>query len=570
MELTHRIGRTDTPREGIRGCPAAVCVAGVDEAGLSDEGLRTRLRSLVKAESCLAALKSRALAELSRRHSAADAQRLARDELGASGREAKRDVETAQQLAELPATREALESGEIPQGHARLIARAAGESPVDEELLAEVASGQRFDDFAKTVKRHQQDVADDDGKSLVERQRSKRKARIFESSESGMFVLTAEFDQINGARIATALTAREGQLWKDEDPKNRATPPQRMADALLDLICNSEGSHRGSVGTDLLVIADFDIINKQLGNPRLADGSPVPATELHRLGLEANIIPSIFDVRAQNLWLGRKQRATSQAQRVVLTARDQGCIGCGANPLWCRIHHISWWSKGGSTDVENLVLVCDACHHKIHDQGWQVHKNPDSGKYTLKSATKANKQPVVAFSRSSVTKVTISCDSAPPSPIFCTNDAAQTRTQTCNITRAQPGNTTHTSDPTTQKAKARPTPAPNPPEQKRSRDSPIAAQEPYIISCEFTNALTSNPYRIDFMAPMAQMTEVRCFTLADEVHESLRRQTIEHRFEPVEHLSIETVARAVRAHLNAAYHRHSAGLQLRESTSESI
>ena len=47
-------------------------------------------------------MKSRALAELSRRHSKGDAQRLVRDELQASGREAKRDVETAARLAELP------------------------------------------------------------------------------------------------------------------------------------------------------------------------------------------------------------------------------------------------------------------------------------------------------------------------------------------------------------------------------------------------------------------------------------------------------------------------------------
>jgi len=40
----------------------------------------------------------------------------------------RHDVETATRLAELPATSEALESGEIPVGHAQLIARAPGES----------------------------------------------------------------------------------------------------------------------------------------------------------------------------------------------------------------------------------------------------------------------------------------------------------------------------------------------------------------------------------------------------------------------------------------------------------
>ena len=355
----------------------------VDVAALCDDGLSLRLGVLGRAESRLAAMKAQVLAEVGRRHSSTDAQRIARDELQASKREAKRDVESATRLAELPVTSEALASGEIPQGHARLIARASSESTIDEALLVEAANTQPFDEFARTVKRHQQDQSVDDGQSLLDRQRKNRKARIFESSDSGMFVLSGEFDQITGARIATALTAKERQLWHREDPKARCTPQQRMADALAELICEPAGDGK-SAGTDLLVIADFDVIKQQLENPRLADGSPIPVVELHRLALEANLLPSIFDTKAQDMWLGRKQRTASEAQRVALIARDQHCIGCSANPLWCRAHHIIWWSKNGPTDIDNLVLVCDDCHHKIHDHDWQVYKHPETGKYQLK------------------------------------------------------------------------------------------------------------------------------------------------------------------------------------------
>ncbi len=364
------------------GTSGSVCVGRVDEVGLSDGALRSHLKVLGRAESRLAAMKSRALAEVGRRHSKGDAQRLLRDELQASGREAKRDVETAARLSELPTTSEALASGEIPVGHARLIARASSESPIDEALLVEAAGSEPLDEFTQTVKRHQQEMADDDGQAVLDRQRSRRKARIFESAESGMFVLSGEFDQITGARIATALTAKERQLWHREDPKARRTPQQRMADALAELICQPAGD-RKSAGTDLLVIADFDVLKQQLDNPRLADGSPIPIVELHRLALEANLLPSIFDTKAQDMWLGRRLRTATEAQRVALIARDQHCIGCGANPLWCRAHHIVWWSKNGPTDLDNLVLVCDDCHHKIHDHRWRVHRDPDTGKYHL-------------------------------------------------------------------------------------------------------------------------------------------------------------------------------------------
>ncbi len=384
MQLTPALGNLDrSVRAGRCGAAGSVCVGRVDEVGLSDEALRSHLKTLGRAECRLAAMKARVLAELSRRHSKGDAQRMVRSELRSSRRDAKRDVETAAQLVELPVTSDALESGEVPVGHARLIARASGESAIDEGLLVEAAGSEPFDEFAQTVKRHQQDVADDDGQALLDRQRNKRKARVFESADSGMFVLTGEFDQITGARIATALTAKERQLWHREDPDKRATPQQRMADALAELICQPAGDGK-SAGTDLLVIADFDVLKQQLDNPRLADGSPIPIVELHRLALEANLLPSIFDTKAQDMWLGRRLRTATEAQRIALIARDQHCIGCGANPLWCRAHHIVWWSKNGASDLDNFALVCDDCHHKIHDHGWQVHQDPNTGKYQLK------------------------------------------------------------------------------------------------------------------------------------------------------------------------------------------
>ena len=364
------------------GCGGVGCVGVVEVAGLSDEGLRSGLGMVGRGESRLAALKSQMLAELGRRTNAVEAQRIASDELLSSRREAKRDVETAVQLEQLPDTAEALSSGEIPQGHARLIARAAGEGPVDESVLVKTARSEQYDRFVKTVRRHQLDQSTDDGQTLLDRQRQRRTARIFESPESGMFVLNAQFDQVTGARIATALTAKERELWHSEDPKARRTPQQRMADALDELIC--EPGNGNKQGTNLLVLADFDVIKQQLVNARLADGTPIPVKTLLDLALEANILPGIFDAKTQEMWLGRTRRTASEAQRMVLIARDEHCIGCECNPLWCRSHHIVWWSKGGPTDLDNLLLVCDGCHKKIHLHGWQVHQHPATKKFYLK------------------------------------------------------------------------------------------------------------------------------------------------------------------------------------------
>ena len=351
-------------------------------AGWSEEVLRSRLGVIGRGESRFAAMKAQVLAELGRCTNAIEAQRIASDELLSSKREAKRDVETAVQLEQLPDTSEALGSGEIPQSHARLIARASGEGPVDEGVLVKAARSENYDQFAKTVRRHQLDQSTDDGQALLDRQRQRRTARIFESPETGMFVLNAQFDQITGARIATALTAKERELWHNEDAKARRTPQQRMADALAELIC--EPGNGKKQGTNLLVLADFDVIKQQLVNARLADGTAIPVNTLRDLALEADILPSIFDAETQNMWLGRTRRTASEAQRMALIARDEHCIGCEANPLWCRSHHIVWWSKDGPTDFDNLLLVCDGCHRKIHLHGWQVRQHPVTKKFYLK------------------------------------------------------------------------------------------------------------------------------------------------------------------------------------------
>ena len=60
-----------------------------------------------------------------------------------------------------------------------------------------------------------------------------------EVCEDGMIAFTWEFDPDTGARIAAELSAKEEELWRNEDPSARRTPQQRRADALVELILES-------------------------------------------------------------------------------------------------------------------------------------------------------------------------------------------------------------------------------------------------------------------------------------------------------------------------------------------
>lgn len=45
-----------------------------------------------------------------------------------------------------------------------------------------------------------------------------------------------------------------------------------------------------------MVVADYDVINQELINARLAEGAPIPMDELVRLACDADLLPGLFRV----------------------------------------------------------------------------------------------------------------------------------------------------------------------------------------------------------------------------------------------------------------------------------
>ncbi len=358
-----------------------VCLVAANVPALSEGELRQELGAVSRAESKLAGYKTCLLAELSHRCDSSAAKRAAREVLRSSPSVAHHQVKDAERLAELGTTSEALVKGEIPTDHARLIARASSEGAIDEVELVEAAKTQTYDELARTVKRQQHELSGDDGQAIHERRKQKRSARVFQNIDTGMYVLNAELDPVTGSHIAGALANKERELWRNEDPKARRTHQQRVADALAELILHPEKGK--ATGIALVLVADYDATNKHLMNARLSDGMPLPAKELVKLAVQADIFPAVFNAQTQDLWLGRRRRCASDAQRIALMVRDKACVGCGADANRSFAHHIQHWQNGGSTDYPNLVTVCNTCHHDIHEKHHQVQQNPQTKKYCV-------------------------------------------------------------------------------------------------------------------------------------------------------------------------------------------
>ena len=104
---------------------------------------------------------------------------------------------------------------------------------------------------------------------------------------------------------------------------------------------------------------------------------PVAAATLRKIACDADIIPALLGTHGEILDLGRKTRLFTPAQRLALTARDQGCTfpGCTIPAPWCEAHHITYWSHGGTTSTDNGTLLCTNHHHLIHKEQWQIHVN---------------------------------------------------------------------------------------------------------------------------------------------------------------------------------------------------
>jgi len=75
--------------------------------------------------------------------------------------------------------------------------------------------------------------------------------------------------------------------------------------------------------------------------------------------------------------VGAKTRTIPPALRRALLHRDRSCRFPGCHGRFCQAHHIRHWAQGGPTTLSNLVLLCRRHHRAVHEEGYQVDRQPD-------------------------------------------------------------------------------------------------------------------------------------------------------------------------------------------------
>ncbi|MGQ0617951.1 MAG: DUF222 domain-containing protein [Acidimicrobiia bacterium] len=168
--------------------------------------------------------------------------------------------------------------------------------------------------------------------------------------------LDAEDAAIVGGALRSAMTA-DGEA----DPPRR--PAQRRADALVD-VCRWYLEHRDHPASSrhrphLNVIVDYDDL--VVGQPgRLAHGPILDGPSVRRVACDAGINRVITTGRSTILDYGTTTHTIPPSLYNALVLRDRHCRvpGCDRPSAWCDGHHLRYWSDGGPTCLDNLVLLC--------------------------------------------------------------------------------------------------------------------------------------------------------------------------------------------------------------------
>ncbi|WP_411375291.1 DUF222 domain-containing protein [Arthrobacter sp. MPF02] len=248
-------------------------------------------------------------------------------------------------------------------------------------------------DFLTRVARRWADTIDADGIEPPEETLRHTQGLFIRKPRHGLhhleiFATTGQYEY-----LATAMnTATNPRTQNSSTPTPGTEPeldlrsrPQRQLDGILSavqagLITNqlpATGGNRPQIIATINYRDLFPTTAKpaaSTGTGDFAYSGPVPASTLRKIACDADIIPALLGTHGEILDLGRKTRLFTTAQRLALTARDQGCAfpNCTAPAPWCEAHHITYWSHHGPTTTDNGVLLCSHHHHLIHKEQWTI------------------------------------------------------------------------------------------------------------------------------------------------------------------------------------------------------
>ncbi|MEV4497461.1 DUF222 domain-containing protein [Micromonospora arborensis] len=386
-------------------------VAACVDAGtwaLAEHDLIAALDTAHRLEQRLAAVKLALVRELdacgtARTQGASSTAVWLRDRLRLTVPAARRLVALAATLDTGPAgVRDALASGSVDVEQVRVIAEtietvhtAAGAQAADKAVGVLVHWAGQFDagglrKLGTRILDHvAPDIADAAAAAALEAEaaRAARDRHLTLSEQTGgRLRLTGTLD----TETAGLLRAVLDPLTAPSGPDDQRSPGQRRHDALADVcrlaLRTGELPEHGGDAAQIVVTTSYNGLVGHLNADTVDSDLPLDAGTLdtglqltpetvRRLACDANILPAVLGSTSQPLDVGRQRRLITGPLRRALVLRDRGCAfpGCDRPPRWCDAHHIHHWADGGTTSLNNAVLLCGHHHRHLHHSNWTVH-----------------------------------------------------------------------------------------------------------------------------------------------------------------------------------------------------
>jgi len=333
---------------------------------------------------------------------------------------AREHVRVARALRRMPTVRAAFRDGKLSYSKVREVTRVV--DVADDAQLIELALTATASQLARTVSAFRAA----DGTRI--HQQAKRRL-TWHTRDDGMVEVRAVLPPEEGVVVVAALTAAQDQFGAPPDKPEpgqtspaaattavptattttATTPAYGQADALLDVARtfldttpqDRSGEDRRLVvvhvaadqlrGTDPEDVPAGDVPAGTSPDARPAEAhgrrteptchvegvGPVEAETARRLACDADLLGAVVDAHGDVLALGRTRRLVSRAQRRALMIRDGMCQFPGCHQTrHLDAHHRVSWAQGGSTDLDNLVLICRWHHTAVHEGGMSIQRAP--------------------------------------------------------------------------------------------------------------------------------------------------------------------------------------------------
>ena len=359
--------------------------------------LEAAMRAIGRLQSWLAATKAALTSQLAAQVSFPE-QTIAECTRGTT-RDAIKDKERADTLGTAPCLASALENAQVSSGHVDEVTRATKNLDCDhhrDELLDRVEHGGLLDvaavasveEWRRRLTREVNDIRRDDGLDRLERQQRATRMRTWTDTD-GMWCISGRFDPLTGVRLAARLDHTIEALFADTTPDTCPTDPIEKQHHLRALafaeLLNGTTTGARPGRPEYVVVIDTTQPDGA-GGPTVDWGLPVeiPTRILADMTGDGDLHPVIIRngviLHAPGqLDLGRTTRLANRAQRRALRALYATCAipGCTVRYDHCKLHHITWWRNGGTTDLDNLLPVCSHHHNRIHDHSWDITLGPN-------------------------------------------------------------------------------------------------------------------------------------------------------------------------------------------------